>query len=41
LEQAVRDGRLGGDHARELNREALDQAHAALKALDERTAAPR
>jgi hypothetical protein len=41
LEQAVRDGRLGGDHARELNREALDQANAALKALDERAAAPR
>jgi hypothetical protein len=41
LEQAVRDGRLGGDHARELNREALDQANAALKALSERAAAPR
>ena len=40
LEQAVRDGRLGGEHARELNREALDQARAALKVLDGR-AAPR
>lgn len=38
LEHAVRDGRLGGEHARELNREALDLAHAALKALDERAA---
>ena len=36
LDQAVRDGRLGGEHARELNREALNQAQAALKALDER-----
>jgi hypothetical protein len=36
LEHAMRDGRLGGEHARELNREALDQANAALRALDER-----
>ena len=36
LDQALRDGRLGGEHARELNREALDQANAALKLLDQR-----
>ena len=41
LDQALRDGRLGGDFARELNREALDQAHAALKLLDERSPAAR
>ncbi len=36
LEHALRDGRLSGEHSRELNREVLDQASAALKALDER-----
>lgn len=39
LDEALRDGRLGGEHARDLNREALDQARAALTILDERAAA--
>ena len=38
LEGALRDSKLVDEHARVLNRESLDQARAALRALDSRQA---
>lgn len=36
LERVVHDARMGTTHSRDLNREAIDQARAALKALEAR-----